>query len=188
MLVVCGRGLVLPKRCIRDIAVSVVLVAASLGGCAANQPELFGPLGAGPITGSTEASTTLPTSQKIVAAAQRKFTEGHYGLAVDDFSKAVEGDPLNPEAWLGLAASYDHVGRFDQADKAYAKVQDMLGATPSVLNNMGYSYLLRGNLERSRETLKAAYKGDPSNPYIRNNIDILNQKLAGLGQPTVELH
>ena len=57
-----------------------------------------------------------------------------------------------------------------------------------MLNNLGYSYLLRGNLDRSRKTLEAAYKSDPSNPYILNNIDILNQRLATLGHSPLMLN
>lgn len=132
--------------------------------------------------------TTLPEQAKHVREAQLQFSEGHYGLAVDSYAKTVEADPLNPEAWLGLAASYDQIGRFDQADKAYSRVQELIGPTPSVLNNLGYSYLLRGNLDRSRATLSAAYRGDPGNPYILNNIEILNQRLASLGHPPLQLN
>jgi Flp pilus assembly protein TadD len=42
-----------------------------------------------------------------------------------------------------------------------------------VLNNQGYSYMLRGNYARARELLLAAQAKDPSNPYIRNNLDLL---------------
>ena len=95
---------------------------------------------------------------------------------------------MNAQAWLGLAASYDQIGRFDQADKAYGKTQELMGSTPSVLNNLGYSYILRGNLDRARSTLAAAYTGDPRNPYIKNNIDILNERLVNLGKPPMVMN
>lgn len=119
---------------------------------------------------------------------QQQFVEGNFGSANRDFVKTIEADPLNADAWLGLAASYDQIGRFDEADRAYAKVQELIGSTPSVLNNMGYSFLLRGSLDKARETLEAAYKLDPENPYILNNIDILNQRMAALGRPPLELN
>ena len=161
-------------------------VMATLAGCAPQDGELsqsFSQSFSGLTTG-----TTLPHATRMVQEAQLQFSEGHYGLAVDAYSKTVESDPLNPEAWLGLAAAYDQVGRFDQADKAYARVQKLIGPTPSVLNNLGYSYLLRGNLDRSRSTLTAAYRSDPGNPYIVNNIDILNERLATLGQPALVMN
>ncbi|MEW5919134.1 MAG: tetratricopeptide repeat protein [Gemmatimonadota bacterium] len=125
---------------------------------------------------------SLPTSERLVHKAQRQFNDGYYGSAVDSFAKTIEEDPLNADAWLGLAAAYDQINRFDEADRAYARVQELIGATPTVLNNLGYSYLLRGNLDKSRRTLTAAYQADPGNPYILNNIDILNRRLAALGQ------
>ncbi len=162
--------------------VSAVCAVATLAGCAPQDGELSHSF-SGLTTG-----TTLPHASRMVQEAQLQFSEGHYGLAVDAYSKTVESDPLNPEAWLGLAAAYDQVGRFDQADKAYARVQELIGPTPSVLNNLGYSYLLRGNLDRSRSTLTAAYRSDPGNPYIVNNIEILNERLAILGQPALVLN
>lgn len=160
-----------------------VIMSSGLGlaACASNDPALW--------TASLADSgdTTIPESQKPFDEGQLQFAEGHYGLAIDAFSKTVEGDPSNPEAWLGLAASYDQTGRYDQADRAYAKVQELVGPTPSVLNNLGYSYLLRGQLDRSGETLMAAYRGDPQNPYILNNIDILNARRAALGKPPLAI-
>lgn len=149
----------------------VVLSGIAVSGCAT-----------GAITAGETAA--IPSSARMIDEARIQFTEGNYGKAVDAYAKTVELDPTNPDAWLGLAASYDKVGRFDQADMAYGKAQDLVGPTPSVLNNLGYSYLLRGNLEQSRKTLEAALSADPDNPYIRNNIDILNDRLASLGKQT----
>lgn len=128
-------------------------------------------------------TAALPGRARLVQEGKRQFAAGHFGLAVDAYAKSVEIDALDPEAWLGLAASYDQIGRFDKADFAYGKVQALIGATPSVLNNLGYSYLLRGNLDKSRVTLAAAHQGDPANPYVLNNIEILNQRLTALGHP-----
>ena len=137
---------------------------------------------------SSLTDTTFPESKRPFHEAQLQFAEGHYGLAIDAYSKTVEGDPKNPEAWLGLAASYDQTGRYDQADRAYEKVQQLIGPTPSVLNNLGYSYLLRGNLDRAAETLAATPRGDPSTLSLLNNIDSLNAGLVELGKPVIALN
>ena len=42
--------------------------------------------------------------------------------------------------------------------------------TPEILNNQGFSYILRGDYRRARETLLAAQAKDPDNPYIKNNL------------------
>src|SRR5499427_4237669 len=73
------------------------------------------------------------------------FKKGSYGLAQRHFRDAVEKAPEDAEAWIGLAASYDRLRRFDLADQAYAQLLKLLGPTPEVLNNQGYSYMLRGD-------------------------------------------
>lgn len=156
-------------------------LALPIAGCAEKQSEFFA-------ASLTDTDTSLPTSSRLVRNAKAQFVDGNFGSAVDAYAKTIEEDPLNADAWLGLAASYDQIGRFDQADNAYARVQELVGPTPSVLNNLGYSYLLRGNLDRSRSTLEAAYRGDPGNPYILNNIDILNKRLVTLGHAPLAIN
>jgi tetratricopeptide (TPR) repeat protein len=103
------------------------------------------------------------------------FRQGSYGLAERAFRKAVELHPKDAEAWLGLAASYDRRKRFDLADRAYANVIKLVGATPEIMNNQGFSYILRGDYARARTTLMAAQSKDPENVYIQNNLQLLAQ-------------
>ena len=109
--------------------------------------------------------------------AKKYFRQGSYGLAERHFRKAVELHPRDAESWLGLAASYDQLKRFDLADRAYAQAIRLIGATPEILNNQGYSYLLRGDRRRARITLLQAQAKDPGNPYIQNNLNMLDESL-----------
>jgi len=103
------------------------------------------------------------------------FRNGDYGLAEEKFRKAVEVTPKDAEAWLGLAASYDQLRRFDLADKAYEKVLQLGAKNAAILNNAGYSQLLRGDLKSARRFLLKAYELEPDNPYIVNNIKLLGE-------------
>ena len=103
------------------------------------------------------------------------FRNGDYGLAEEKFRKAVEVTPKDAEAWLGLAASYDQLRRFDLADKAYDKVLVLAHDNAVILNNAGYSQLMRGNIEGARRFLLRAYELDPTNPYIVNNLALLGE-------------
>jgi Flp pilus assembly protein TadD len=85
----------------------------------------------------------------------------------------VEKAPKDASAWIGLAASYDHIGRFDLADQAYMEAVHLVGETPALLNNRGYSYMLRGDFVRARADLLKAYKLDPNSPIILNNLKLL---------------
>jgi Flp pilus assembly protein TadD len=135
------------------------------------------------ITGSTPASAEPNFAVKDallggdpgddLSLGKRHSREQNYGLAEKHFRRAVEKLPRDGEAWLGLAASYDRLRRYDFADRAYDQAIKISGPTAELLNNWGYSFMLRGDYRRARETLMRAQALDPSNPYIKNNLDLL---------------
>jgi Flp pilus assembly protein TadD len=106
------------------------------------------------------------------------FKKGSYGLAERYFRDAVEKSPKDAEAWIGLAASYDRLRRFDLADQAYAQATKLTGETVQILNDRGYSYMLRGDLAKARAKFQKAYALDPTNPTITNNLQLLNSSYS----------
>ena len=109
--------------------------------------------------------------------AKMHFRAAHYGLAELHFRRVVEKTNGSVEAWLGLGASYDKLKRYDLADRAYARAFKLAGPIPELLNNRGYSYLLRGNLARASADLSAAVAADPDNESARNNLRLLDARL-----------
>ena len=112
-----------------------------------------------------------------LSLGRMNFRQGNYGLAERYFRRAVESGPREAEAWLGLAASYDRLHRFDLADRAYGRLIGLSGRTPEILNNQGYSYMLRGDFRHAREILAEAQAKDPANPYIANNLALLEESV-----------
>jgi len=104
---------------------------------------------------------------------KKQFRAKNYGLAEKYYRRAVESHPRDAEAWLGLAASYDRLRRFDLADRAYGQAIKIVGPTVEILNNQGYSYMLRGDYKRAREKLAAAQRRDPGNQFVQSNLDLL---------------
>jgi Flp pilus assembly protein TadD len=113
-------------------------------------------------------------SDEPLHLANEQFNRGNYGLAERYYRDAVEKAPRDATAWIGLAASYDRIGRFDLADRAYHAAIKLVGETTEILNNEGYSYMLRGDLVRARQKLVKAYVQEPNNPTIVNNLKLLN--------------
>jgi Flp pilus assembly protein TadD len=113
-----------------------------------------------------------------LSLAKGFFRDGNYGLAERYYRRAAEAGPRDAEAWLGLAASYDRLKRFNLADRAYTQVLRLAGPTPEVLNNIGYSYMLRGDYRRAREKLLQAAARDPDNQYVRANLQLLEESRA----------
>lgn len=127
----------------------------------------------------------LPTPQPItdatddVAIGKQHFRAENYGLAEMHFRRAAEARRDDAQAWNGLAASYDKLKRWELADRAYAQVEKLTGATPDFLNNRGYSYMLRGDLRRASADLSRAAAADPGNERIQNNLRTLDGKVRG---------
>ena len=133
--------------------------------------------GSVPTAGASSAGLLGSDPNDDLSLGKKHFRSANYGLAERHFRRAVEQHPHDAEAWVGLAASYDRLRRFDMADRAYAQATELIGRTPELLNNMGYSYLLRGDYIRARSTLLAAQAKDPGNPYIKNNLDLLEKSI-----------
>jgi tetratricopeptide (TPR) repeat protein len=132
-----------------------------------------GPPGSGGLLGS-DPNDDLNLGKK-------HFRAGNFGIAEGHFRHAVELHPRDAEAWVGLAACYDRLRRFELADRAYHQAIEIIGPTPEVLNNQGYSYMLRGDYARARAILRTAQAKDPSSPYIKNNLELL-EKSARTGK------
>lgn len=138
---------------------SVFLIAIALSACSAHDE------GGALLTGSIQPSDERPSDDPLVAG-RLYFEKGSYGQAERQFRAATEANPHSTDAWLGLAASYDRLARFELAERAYERVVKVAGETPAVLNNLGYHHMLRGNLRVARAKLEEASRRDPKNPLI----------------------
>ncbi len=124
-----------------------------------------------------------PLAKDDVSLGKEYYRTGNFGLAEKHFRAAAESQPRNPEAWLGLAASYDELRRFDLADRAYAQAIRIAGQQVAIINNQGYSYILRGDYKRAREKLLLASVQAPDNPHVQANLQLLAKRS---GRPVVQ--
>ena len=114
-----------------------------------------------------------------VTLGKKYFRANAFALAEKSFRTAAETHPNDPEAWIGLAASYDRLRRFDLADRAYAQVERLIGPTVEVLNDEGFSYMPRGDYQRAHKLLTEAQTRDPANPYVEANLRLLDDAYRG---------
>jgi Flp pilus assembly protein TadD len=122
-------------------------------------------------------------SDEPVRMGLEQYNRGNYGIAQRYFKDAVEKAPKDLTAWIGLASSYDRLRRFDLADQAYAQAIRLGGETVQVLNDQGYSYMLRGNLSAARKKFERARAMDPGNPVVANNLELLNGSRRFIERP-----
>ena len=79
--------------------------------------------------------------------------------------------PEDP-AWSILSAqgaTLDQLGRFEEARQYYASALKIVPDEPSVLCNLGLSYVLSKDLAKADEALRRAYSLASSDPRIRAN-------------------
>src|SRR5207248_8777594 len=169
-IIVCGTLLALMGGC--------NLTACATGDCgspappeAANVPDPGKPMTA---TVQERDDVKYYRSDEPLRLGIEHFNRGNYGIAERYFRDATEKAPRDPTAWIGLAASYDRLARFDLADRAYHSAVRLVGETTQILNNEGYSYMLRGDLYQARIKFMKAYEREPNNPMILNNLNLLN--------------
>jgi Flp pilus assembly protein TadD len=176
------------KRVLRMVPVLCgALLALGLSSCTTTDtspapmamatPQIVGPAGTeAPTTATVEEPSTVKyfPSDEPARLGLENFNRGNYGLAERYFRDAVEKAPRDVTSWVGLAASYDRLARYDLADRAYRFAIKLGGETTQILNNQGYSYMLRGNFVKARQKLMKANAREPNNPVIVNNLQLLD--------------
>lgn len=157
---------------------STLGAAPDTTGTIVTQPAEPGPSGE-PVAPLSKPGLLGDDPNDDVQLGKKYFRSNNFGLAENAFRSAVEKHPNDAEAWVGLAASYDRLRRFDLADRAYAQVIRLIGPTAEVLNDEGFSYMLRGDYQRAHKLLVAAQAKDPANPYVAANLKLLNDAYRG---------
>jgi Flp pilus assembly protein TadD len=146
---------------------ATVLVTFFLSACAGFAP-----------VGLTTSAIPPPSDERPqdepLALAKLHYVKGDYGLAERYFRAAVEANPKSSEAWLGLAAAYDRLRRFELAERAYNHLLATEGYSAPVLNNLAYHNMLRGDLVKARALLLDATQKDPANAVIAGNLRLLD--------------
>jgi len=149
-------------------------VAGDTTGSVTTQPAEPGPSGE-PVAPLAAPGLLGDDPDDDLQQGKKYFRSNNFGLAEKSFRAAVEKHPRDAEAWVDLAASYDRLHRFDLADRAYAEATRLIGPTPEILNDQGFSYMLRGDYARAHQKLMQAQAKDPANPYVRANLELLDE-------------
>jgi Flp pilus assembly protein TadD len=147
--------------------VAAIVASVLLSGCTMSSKSID----------KTETTSIMPKDVSAADLEQGKFQfrEANYGLAERHFRKAVELRADNAEAWMGLAASYDQLRRFDFADRAYEQLLKVAGRKPEIVSNMGYSQYLRGNKKKAKALLIEAKKGMTDTTVVDANLALVKK-------------
>lgn len=121
-----------------------------------------------------QATLANPSNKALLAGYGRALADnGNFQMAFDVLSRAHS--PEDPD-WHILSAQgavLDQLGRHEEAQQYYASALKIVPDEPSVLSNLGLSYVLVNDLRKAEETLRRAYSGDNGNPHVRANLALV---------------
>src|SRR3954452_11254546 len=118
-----------------------------------------------------QASIANPGNKALLAAYGRALADnGNYQQAFDVLSRAHT--PANPD-WRILSVqgtALDQMGKHEQARGYYETALRIAPDEPSVLSNLGLSYVLSRDLPRAEETLRKAQASGRADARVRQNL------------------
>jgi Flp pilus assembly protein TadD len=121
-----------------------------------------------------QASIAHPGNKALLAAYGRALADnGNFQQAFDVLSRAHSPD--NPD-WRILSVqgtALDQLGRHDEARRYYASALKIVPDEPSVLSNLGLSYMLSRDLPKAEETLRRAYASTKADARVRQNLGLV---------------
>ena len=85
----------------------------------------------------------------LIAAGNLELARGNMDRAIELYRKAVDLDPVNPQARAFLAFNLAVTKRFAEARAEYPRVVELNPAAPWAHAGLGLSYLVEGKFEEA---------------------------------------
>src|SRR6059058_671198 len=121
-----------------------------------------------------QATIAHPGNKALLAAYGRALVDnGNFQQAFDVLSRAHSPD--NPD-WRILSVqgtALDQLGRHEEARRYYASALKIVPEEPSVLSNLGMSYVLSKDLPKAEENLRRAYGSAGADTRVRQNLGLV---------------
>jgi len=117
------------------------------------------------------ATIAQPGNKALLAGYGRALLDnGNFQQAFDVLGRAHTPDDPDWRILSAQGAALDQLGRYDEARQYYASALKIAPDEPTVLSNLGLSYLLSKDLLKAEETLRSAYGHAGTDPRVRANL------------------
>ena len=121
-----------------------------------------------------QACISSPGNKALLAGWGRALADnGNFQQAFDVLSRAHSPD--NPD-WRILSVqgtALDQLGRHEEARRYYDSALRIVPGEPTVLSNLGLSYMLTKNLPKAEEALRQAYASGRADARVRQNLALV---------------
>jgi Flp pilus assembly protein TadD len=121
-----------------------------------------------------QATIAHPNDKALLAGYGRALADnGNFQQAFDVLGRAHSPDDPDWRILSVQGAALDQLGRGDEAKQYYASALRIAPDEPSVLSNLGLSYMLSKDLPKAEETLRKAYNHAAADPRVRLNLALV---------------
>jgi len=118
-----------------------------------------------------QATIANPSNKALLAGYGRALADnGNFQQAFDVLGRAHTPEDPDWRILSAQGATLDQLGRFEEARQYYTSALKIVPDEPSVLSNLGLSYVLSKELPKAEETLRRAHSLASSDLRIRANL------------------
>jgi serine/threonine protein kinase/tetratricopeptide (TPR) repeat protein len=142
---------------------------------------------------SDSAATADPLNPDVhVTLGQVTLQAGNADKAIGEFNRALQQQPNNVEAILGLAKAYDTLKQLAQAESYYKKGIELQPKYWSAYNALGVFYFVHGKYPAAAAEFQKAVQISPDNMRAYNNLGAAYQQMGryddaiGVYQKTIQ--
>src|SRR3979411_3005547 len=112
-----------------------------------------------------------PGNKPLLAGYGRALADnGNFQQAFDVLTRAPSPDNPDGRILSVRGPALDQLGRHDEARRYYASALKIVPGEPSVLSNLGLSYMLTRELPDAEKTLRRAYGNPRADARVRQNL------------------
>ncbi|MBI5265351.1 MAG: tetratricopeptide repeat protein [Bradyrhizobium sp.] len=121
-----------------------------------------------------KATIAHPGNKALLAAYGRALADnGNFQQAFDVLSKAHSPDSPDWRILSVQGTALDQLGRHEDARRYYASALKIVPDEPSVLSNLGMSYMLTRDLPKAEQALRQAHGSTRADARVRQNLALV---------------
>lgn len=115
-----------------------------------------------------------PKNNTVLAAYGKSLASvGQLAPALDAIQRAQRPEYPDWRLMSAEGAILDQMGRQEEARQLYKKALDIQPDEPTILSNMGMSYVLAGDLKSAESYLRLAAKSPDADSRVRQNLSLV---------------
>src|SRR6202165_2577162 len=121
-----------------------------------------------------QATIAHPGNKALLAGYGRALADnGNFQQAFDALNQAHTPDDPDWRILSAQGTALDQLGRYDEARQYYASALKIAPEEPTVLSNLGLSYVLSKDLPKAEATLRRAYSRAGADSRVRLNLALV---------------